>query len=71
MRGKNQSIHEYAAERVGLAETYAQDGAFYSAARVLRELADEVERHARETDPVSVQYQLLQRLPEDEEEISG
>ena len=31
------------AEKYGLAKTYAEDGALFSAARVLRQLADELE----------------------------
>lgn len=45
------NIHEEMAEKLGLAVTYAQDGAFYSAARVLRELASGVFAHAEYCDP--------------------
>jgi hypothetical protein len=45
------SIHERIAERVSLAETYAKDGAFLSAARVLRELAADLEAHHQKTSP--------------------
>ena len=34
-------------ERCALAQTYADDGAYYSAARVLRELWQEVSAHAQ------------------------
>lgn len=33
-------------EKCDLATIYADDGAYHSAARVLRELAEEVQRHA-------------------------
>jgi hypothetical protein len=51
MRGKDQSIHEYIAERTDLAQIYADDGAFYTAAKILSELATEVKRHANEVLP--------------------
>lgn len=34
------TIHDEAAERVALAETYAKDGDFISAARIYNEVAD-------------------------------
>lgn len=40
------SIHEQVAEIVELSGTYALDGAFYTAARKLREAADLYDRHA-------------------------
>lgn len=40
------NIHELIEERISLAKTYAEDGAFMSAARVLRELARDVQTHA-------------------------
>jgi len=40
------NIHEKMAERAELAAVYAEDGAFRTAARVLRELADTLEAHA-------------------------
>ncbi|MER8786284.1 hypothetical protein NKH71_00200 [Mesorhizobium sp. M0983] len=40
------NIHEKLDERCGLAKTYAEDGAFHSAARVLKDLAATVEQHA-------------------------
>lgn len=36
-------------ERAALAQTYADDGAYHSAARVLRELAAEIQDHADRT----------------------
>lgn len=45
------NIHERAAERISLAQTYAEDGAFRSAARVLRQLANELEAHDDATRP--------------------
>jgi hypothetical protein len=41
-------INERIAERMELAGTYAEDGAYYSAARILGELADEVKTFADE-----------------------
>lgn len=43
---KKPSIHTIMRNQVSLAKTYAEDGAFHSAARVLRELALTVEAHA-------------------------
>jgi hypothetical protein len=39
------NIHEYIEEQTDLAAIYAFDGAFLSTARVLRELADNIEKH--------------------------
>lgn len=39
--------HEYMERQIELAEMYAQDGAFMSAAGVLRRLAGKLEDHAR------------------------
>ncbi len=44
------SIHDRIKDRSELGKVYAEDGAFYSAARVFRELADEVELHAKACD---------------------
>lgn len=40
------NIHERMEEQISLAKCYAEDGAFASAARVLRGLALEVQAHA-------------------------
>lgn len=40
------NIHERIDERASLAKTYAEDGAFRSAARVLAELSAELVKHA-------------------------
>lgn len=40
------NIHERIEEQTSLAKSYAEDGAFFSAARVLRGLALEVQAHA-------------------------
>lgn len=45
MAKKGQSIHDAVAEKMQLADTYARDGAFLSAARVIREAADMYEAH--------------------------
>lgn len=42
------NIHERILEQTELAKSYAEDGAFYGAARVLRQLAKDVEAHADE-----------------------
>lgn len=39
------NVHARFEEQVSLAQTYAEDGAFFSAARVLRRLASELEAH--------------------------
>jgi len=44
------NIHERIAEQTELAKTYAEDGAFRTAARVMRNLADEVQEHADACD---------------------
>jgi len=41
------SIHDQIREKVELAAFVADDGAFFTCSRMLRELADEVEAHAR------------------------
>jgi hypothetical protein len=53
------NIHERIAEQTSLAATYAEDGAFNSAARVLRELALTVQAHGdwcREQEAVSFTF---------------
>lgn len=45
------TIHDEAAEKVELAKTYAEDGAFASAARIYREIANMYQRRAEETLP--------------------
>jgi len=42
---KDVSIHEWMAQRFALAQTYAEDGAFMSAARVLKDLSDDIKLH--------------------------
>jgi lipopolysaccharide biosynthesis regulator YciM len=44
------SIHARIHELAGLAQTYAEDGAFRTAANVYRQLADEVQAHAEACD---------------------
>ncbi|MEQ9244505.1 MAG: hypothetical protein RLO21_00805 [Nitratireductor sp.] len=44
------SIHELIREKTELAKLYAEDGAFHSASRILRELAAAVQQHACELD---------------------
>lgn len=44
---KHKTIHDVMTEKVELAQIYARDGAFYSASRVLRTLATELEAHAK------------------------
>lgn len=44
------NIHEIIAEKTELAKTYASDGAFRSAARVLRQLVDTIENHVDACD---------------------
>jgi len=44
------TIHDEANEKIELAKTYAEDGAFSSAARVLREAAMMYQRRAEEID---------------------
>jgi len=44
-------IHDRVGDKIELAQTYADDGAFYTAARVLREAADILQAHAEFCDP--------------------
>lgn len=46
------SIHDRVGDKIELAQTYADDGAFYTAARVLREAADILQAHAEFCDPL-------------------
>lgn len=50
----NNGIHAVFDEDVKLADTYAQDGAFISAASVLRKLADKLVIHAVLSPPALV-----------------
>ena len=43
---KQPTIHDRFTEGVELARTYAEDGAFLSAARVLRDVASDMQAHA-------------------------
>lgn len=45
------NIHTLMQEQFELAQTYAKDGALYSAAGVLRQLATDIDRHAARADP--------------------
>lgn len=45
------TIHDKIRQQTDLAKTYAEDGAFNSAARVLRDLAIVLEAHAKACDP--------------------
>jgi hypothetical protein len=44
------NIHQHIRERIDLAAFYAEDGAFHTAARVLRELAERLDNHADDRD---------------------
>lgn len=49
------NIHETILDSTDLAKAYAEDGAFRSAARVLRGLAQKIEEHAEWADgPIEV-----------------
>lgn len=41
------SIHVLFIDKVQLAQSYAEDGAFFTAARVLKEMGDALEQHAK------------------------
>ncbi len=49
-RVAQKTIHQFMAERIQLATTYAEDGAFDSASRVLLDLGDELRAHAKHID---------------------
>lgn len=42
------NIHEHTQKRVNVAKTYLEDGAFYTAASVFAELAEQIEAHMDE-----------------------
>lgn len=44
-------MREYAREQANLCVTYAEDGAYHSAARTARRLADELQAHADRVSP--------------------
>lgn len=46
----DKNIHAHMNLKISLAEAFASDGAFHATARTLRELADDLERHARDLD---------------------
>ena len=46
MGTRKQTIHDFTEDQQALAELYAQDGAFSSAARVMRQLASKLEDYA-------------------------
>lgn len=48
MKRYTKGIHKVMDEEYGLADMFAQDGAFFDAARVLRGLADKVQKHAED-----------------------
>lgn len=45
------AVHDRIAEQVSLAKTYAEDGAFRTAANIYRKLADRIDLHVQETCP--------------------
>lgn len=45
------NIHQKMDEQIGLAKTYAEDGAFFSAAAVLEQLVATLRAHATRTSP--------------------
>jgi hypothetical protein len=45
------AVHDRIAEEVKLAKTYAEDGAFRTAAGIYRRLADRIDLHVQETCP--------------------
>lgn len=50
------SIHKHISDRVGLARVYAKDGAFRTAARILRDLAGEIDGHADHCDAMLAEF---------------
>lgn len=53
-------IHDVIGEKIGLAQFCAEDGAFFTTARVLRELADEVEAHAKNCQAFLTGYRFAE-----------
>lgn len=53
------NIHQLIDEKTDLAKTYAEDGGFHSAARVLEDLATHVSRHAAACDAAAATPKLL------------
>jgi hypothetical protein len=44
------SIHDRIGEQIDLAKAYAEDGAFRTAARIFRNLAEELDAHSKHCD---------------------
>ncbi|WP_054310000.1 hypothetical protein [Mesorhizobium sp. 1M-11] len=58
------NIHELMTDRADLAKTYAADGAFHSAARILSDLAEKVQEHADYCDACLAE--MMARVPEED-----
>lgn len=56
------TVHQLIEEKTELAKTYAEDGAFHTAARVLEDLATHVSRHALACDAALSEY-ISKQLP--------
>jgi hypothetical protein len=48
---RRRDMREYARRQADLCVTYAEDGAYHSAARVARKLADDLQAHADRVSP--------------------
>jgi hypothetical protein len=64
------TIHDKMRQQCQLARTYAEDGAFNSAARVLRDLAIVLEAHAKACDPAYRPSRHIDNGPESRGERS-
>lgn len=60
MRRYTKGIHKVMEDDYRLADTYAQDGAFHSAADILKALAEKVKKHAVDCDKFTASLIKLQ-----------
>lgn len=61
MKRYTKGIHKVMDDDYQLADTYAQDGAFHSAANVLQKLAEKVKDHAKACDILTDAFIAKQR----------
>lgn len=54
MGKRSQNIHQFMDSQYKLASIYARDGAFYTAAGILKDLADAVQGHTELYDPRTI-----------------
>lgn len=70
MKRYTKGIHKVMDEDYGLADMFAQDGAFFDAARVLRQLADKVQKHAEDCKAFTDAY-FMERTSQQKGKTDG